>query len=210
MATTTYRVHGMDCAEEVATLRAALGPIPGVHRLSFDILNSKMSVDVDETQVTSERVIDAAMRAGMRIEPWDADPTEKNGATDVRRGRTTSTVLSGGLLATGFIAHVLSRGLGAAFRGGQEDSLPLAVKLLYVGAVVAGACHVAPKAVGAVRRHRPDINLLMTAAVIGAVAIGEYLEAGVVSFLFAVSLSLEAWSISRARRAIGCADEPRS
>ena len=41
-----FRIHGMDCADEVAILRREIEPIvkePG--RLSFDILRGKMNVD---------------------------------------------------------------------------------------------------------------------------------------------------------------------
>ena len=76
------------------------------------------------------------------------------------------------------------------------------VRILYGTAILAGSWFVAPKAWYAVRRFRPDMNLLMTVAVIGAVAIGEWFEAATVSFLFGVSLALEAWSVGRARRAI--------
>jgi Cd2+/Zn2+-exporting ATPase len=46
------------------------------------------------------------------------------------------------------------------------------------------------------------MNLLMTIAVAGAIAIGDWFEAASVSFLFALSLALESWSVGRARHAV--------
>src|SRR3546814_1931100 len=42
----------------------------------------------------------------------------------------------------------------------------------------------------------------MVVAIIGAALLGEWLEAASVAFLFALSLTLEAWSVGKARRAI--------
>jgi Cd2+/Zn2+-exporting ATPase len=46
------------------------------------------------------------------------------------------------------------------------------------------------------------MNLLMILAVTGAVLIGEWFEAGTVSFLFALALLLENWSVRHARESI--------
>jgi len=47
-----------------------------------------------------------------------------------------------------------------------------------------------------------DINVLMVMAVIGAVILGEWLEAATVVWLFGIAQWLERWSMTRARRAI--------
>ena len=61
---------------------------------------------------------------------------------------------------------------------------------------------VLPKAWIALKHLRPDMNLLMTVAAIGAVFIGEWLEGATVAFLFSLALALEAWSVGRARHAV--------
>lgn len=84
-----------------------------------------------------------------------------------------------------------------------EEGVPHAATLaLWLAAAVAGAWRVAPRALHAVRTLRPDMNLLMLTAVIGAAAIGQFFEGASVAFLFAVANQLESWSVDRARSAI--------
>jgi Cd2+/Zn2+-exporting ATPase len=106
----------------------------------------------------------------------------------------------------GFLTHAkLVGGVSGALGSeglGVADSVPPLVILFYLGGIVAGVWQVFPKAWRAAVNMRPDINLLMTVAVVGAAAIGEWFEAATVAFLFSVSLVLESWSVGRARRAI--------
>ncbi|MDX1999716.1 MAG: cation-translocating P-type ATPase [Thermoanaerobaculia bacterium] len=190
----SFRIEGMDCAEEVAVLKRAVGPIVGgEERLGFDVLAGRMTVPAE---ANAERVQAAVAATGMKAEPWQVA-----GATgEARRARLRATALSGGAMVAGFAVQVAVNGLDGTLHG--EAAVPPAAQALHAVAIVAGSWFVVPKAWAAARALRPDMNLLMTLAVIGAVGIGEWLEAATVAFLFALSLALEAWSVGRARRAV--------
>src|SRR5690606_6251128 len=121
-----------------------------------------------------------------------------------RHGRSILCGASGLFLLAGFLYDAASHGWADAFAGGHDDVLtfPLPTLLFYGAAIVSGGWYIFPKAWYALRSLRPDMNLLMTVAVIGAVAINEWFEAASVTFLFALALLLESWSVGRARRAI--------
>ena len=72
---------------------------------------------------------------------------------------------------------------------------------MYATAAVIGGLPLARSGVAAfLATRRPDINLLMTIAVIGAAAIDAWLEAALVVVLFSVGEMLEGRAVSRARR----------
>lgn len=97
----------------------------------------------------------------------------------------------------GFSAAVGSEGMATT-----EAAMPSYIIGMYLISVASGITRIVPKALRAAIRLRPDMNLLMTIAVCGAMALGEWFEAATVSFLFAFSLSLESWSVGKTRRAI--------
>jgi Cd2+/Zn2+-exporting ATPase len=201
------RIRGMDCADEVAILRREVGPlVGGDDRLSFDILRARMTVDAPPT-MSPDRLLEAIARTGMRGEVWTEDRTPSTGEGFWRQhGRTVAMAASGVFTLAAFVLHAADAGGTMAAIGteglGNSHHVPLTARLLYGGAVVAGGWFIAPKAWLSARRLRPDMNLLMTIAVIGAIAIGEWFEAATVAFLFALALTLESWSLGRARRAV--------
>ena len=203
-----FKIYGMDCAEEVGILKREVGPlVGGSERLAFDILNGHMTVLAGEPAVSSRAVIDAVGRTGMRAEVWNEGETRIEEATFwQRQGRTVLTACSGLLLLAAVIVHaVISESLWESLGLVDEQAgrgVPLATKILFALSALAGLWVVLPKAWFALVRLRPDMNLLMTVAVLGAISLGEWFEAATVGFLFSLSLALESWSVARARRAV--------
>jgi Cd2+/Zn2+-exporting ATPase len=108
-----------------------------------------------------------------------------------------------------YVAGVLwLGGTAAAFAAGERHEAAWlhlrldAAGLTLLAAALIGGWNFFPKAVRAVRRLRLDMNFLMTVAIIGALMIGEPVEAAAIAALFSLAELLEAAAVARARRSI--------
>jgi len=194
--TQLFRIYGMDCAEEVSLLKRELVPLLGDEEtLGFDLLNGKLTVDTSETGVTESEVLEAIEKTGLTAEAWrDDTQTDRDRSFWQRHGRSLLTAVSG-------LAGLLGLAIQLSWAS-AEAAVPLMSAVSYSISILAGLSMVLPKAWLSLRSLRPDMNLLMTVAIIGAVMIGEWFEGATVAFLFSLSLILESWSVGRARRAI--------
>ncbi|MEO5989145.1 MAG: heavy metal translocating P-type ATPase, partial [Candidatus Eisenbacteria bacterium] len=95
------KVHGLDCADEVAVLRREVGPlVGGEDRLSFDVLGGIMTV---HAATLADPIIEAVSRTGMRAEiVSESGPSSGLRLHDDRRERIRLTFLSGSFVAAGF------------------------------------------------------------------------------------------------------------
>lgn len=174
----------MDCSEEIASIERTLKPLEGVAAVRANLMASTVTIFHDGS-LGKSALIAAINRSGVRVLSDDASPAS-------RRGLPVSW-----LVATSGIAA----GAGIALQWIGLKATPW-TDVAFLVAILAGGSIVFPKALRSLKRLTLDMNVLMTVAVVGAVAIGQHAEGAAVVFLFALSELLESWSVGRARRAI--------
>ncbi|MBT9499692.1 MAG: heavy metal translocating P-type ATPase [Burkholderiaceae bacterium] len=185
------RIAAMDCPTEEALLRKTLTPMSGVLALDFDLMARTLRVAHELSD--TKPLLDAVARVGMRAEllqPGTPAPALETGPSVPIAQRWR--IAAAGLLAISSEA--------IAYISGNETSLPVA--LFALGAVALAGLPTLRKGWIALRSLALNIHLLMSLAVLGALALGQWPEAAMVIWLFAVAEMLEALSLDRARNAI--------
>ena len=178
----TYWVEKLDCATEENDVRSALKPLAGVRSLEFDLVARRVQVSHD---LSSPEPIDAAIKAlGMR--PSLVVEAEGESPSRLLSRRTIVTAVAAGLLAVGSEVAVIA--------GADEQSMLVA--LLALAAIALGGRDTLRKGLQALRSLPMTMSLLMSVAVIGAIAIGQWCEAAVV-IVFGVAEWIEAMSLVR-------------
>ncbi|HLA85534.1 MAG TPA: HAD-IC family P-type ATPase, partial [Thermoguttaceae bacterium] len=183
----TFDVPELCCSEEMTLLEKGLSRVSGVEATWPDYVHRTLRVEFRPEQTTPTTIAQAIGNAGFTIRPHRADRVEP--AKEPWRWRGT-TAVGGGLLATAMTARLLL---------GETTAV---VAVLLVASTIFSAVPVFRAAVRAVRLWALDMNVLMSIAALGAMAIGDYFEGATAMFLFAVSLWLESHSMDRSRRAV--------
>lgn len=200
---TVFKVKGLDCPQEVQLLQKVLGDREGIQELNFQVLQAKMEVTHNPRKITEAKIMSLVAQTGLEATPLGQTRPEK-GSFYSRNGRLILTFLSALFLLSGTLTHYFFHpSILDLFRGvSSEHALPFSTKMLYLLSIICGAWYVFPRALISLRTLRPDMNLLMIVAMVGAIAIEEWFEAATVAFLFSLALLLEQWSVGKARSAI--------
>lgn len=179
---TTFKLSGMDCADEVSAIQNAL-KIDGVRTIAANLINETVTINHAST-LSLETIRSKITSTGVKV------VTETNTSFFTgHKNRILLVAISGVALGAGLIVD----GLDSSFIFGLS---------LFTTATLVGGSLIFPKALRSLKNYHLDMNVLMTIAVVGAFAIKEYSEAASVVFLFALAELLEALSVSRAREAI--------
>ncbi|HLB12989.1 MAG TPA: cation-translocating P-type ATPase [Dehalococcoidia bacterium] len=183
-------ISGMDCADCSVTLEKAVARLPGVVDVSVSFPSASLVAEFESDQASPQDIVSqvegmgyGAVSAGRREEEkphfWQRQP------------RSILTGASGLFLVAGYLSGFFLPG----------DS-PTHITLFAIALLLGGFPSFRAAFYSLRRTLNFDMNVLMTVAIIGAVAIGAWEEAAAVAFLFSLGNTLESLTLERTRGAI--------
>ncbi len=194
MKKTVFYIAKMDCPTEEQLIRNRMKSVAGIEQLDFDLMQRNLTVTHD---LSGDKILlDALNSLGMEPKlavPGSAAESEQAQEHPVAVSRATWVLMSiSG--ATAVAAELI------AWKTGKEFSPPIIALALL--SIASGGKETLRKGWLSVKTFTLNINFLMTLAILGAVAIGQWPEAAMVTFLFGVAEMIEAFSLERARNAV--------
>ncbi|MBN8489901.1 MAG: heavy metal translocating P-type ATPase [Burkholderiales bacterium] len=198
--TTRFHIATMDCAAEESEIRRAVDPIAGIRNLRFDL--GRRLLDLSGTLQAVTQAEAAMRRIGFDPQPVAAAAEPAAAAGTAADSPAGPAPFGAGLWR---LIAALLLALGAeALAFFAPDLLPwrAATMALAFTAIALAGLGTYKKGLAALRAGRLNINALMTVAVTGAFAIGQWPEAAMVMALYAIAELIEARAVDRARNAI--------
>jgi Cd2+/Zn2+-exporting ATPase len=183
---TTLIVKGMDCTDESIPIEERLKKMDGIFSIKFNLVANKLIV---EHNIPLKEILKALKELGFEADLFDRAKKESHRTFWQKRKMLILTIVSG-IFAVGGTAHNYLH---------VPDIMTVPFLLI---AIIAGGYYVVKKGLKEARNFRLGMNFLMTIAVVGAIFIGEWSEAAMVVFLFALAQLLESYSLDRARNSI--------
>lgn len=181
-----FKIKGLDCPNCAKTLEAKIAELGSVKSAKIDFLKSTLEIEADDVNLAVQDAINIAKK----IEP-DAKILVKNEAHKIF-GKTFFIDLS--LLLVG-----IALGCVALFVKG----LPVyAFWILFVLSALLMGYKTYYKAFWLIFKKTINENMLVTISVIGAAAVGEYMDALMVIALYSIGKILENLALEKSRKSI--------
>ncbi len=194
-AEAVFLIQKMDCPTEEKLIRDRFKNMAGIDAMQFNLIQRELTVQhrlpsVDSIISTLKALdLDPALKSDTLTGKQALDDEHANFAIPRRKWL---------LMAISGIAAISAEVV--AWTSGNETSIfVISLALL---AIFTGGLDTLKKGWIALRNFSLNMNFLMSLAVIGAAIIGQWPEAAVVIFLFALAEMIEALSLDRARNAI--------
>lgn len=179
----TFEIEGMDCGSCAKSIENHLNTLSSIKYVSVNFSTGKMKIEHSDSV---ENIISEVSKIGFKA---SLQSNKKSIQTNKNKSDNGLIILSGVLIALGFI-------------GSFNGISPIMSTILYAIAMVISGYKPVKSAFYAIKSRSLDMNVLMSAAAIGAALIGEWLEGATVVWLFAIGNLLQTKSIERTRNSI--------
>jgi len=181
-----YQIQGLDCADCAGKLKTRLLQVPGVEEVELNFGTARLSL---RHTCPSSTIIKLVRASGYGIRPVSPGGANTLNSSLFRQQKVFLTVLSGLFIALGLLSSL-------------ADSPAVISETAYLLAILAGGYYIGRSALYSLRSFSLDMNVLMTLALIGALAIGERLEGAALVFLFSLGSALQTYTVDKARNSI--------
>ena len=178
-------VKGMDCANCVAKVRKNIENLPGIEDVKINLVSTKLIVDFDEEKSSERDIIKTIKRSGYGFDR----AYERKSFFNLRHNKNLLFFLIGAVFLI----------IALCFDYLRIDHIH---PLFYLPIIIIGGIPIYIKAFASIKAKTIDIDILMVIAVIGAMIIGFWEEAGEIIVLFTLAELLEAFSMDKARESI--------
>lgn len=179
----TYLIQGMDCGACAVTIEKHLMKTPGVEEANVSFATGRMSV---RHHLTPEQIISEVSKAGYQAQQQSGVMPAKEPGKFSGLG---TVLISGSALLAGFLLS-------------HTDAPAFIAVLLFALSMIAGGLKPFRSAWYAILSRSLDMNVLMSAAALGAAIIGQWIEGASVVFLFSLGTALQTRSIEKTRNSI--------
>ena len=185
---TTFRIHGLDCADCAAKLERGIAQVPGVETARVVFATSKLMVSHQGNTSEILTAIEKMGYSGKVDEGYFNRPEEASFWKSNQY--VMPTVISLVMLLFGLVT--------------ERMAVPVLVPtVFFLTGIILGGFLPAKNGISVLLNvHELDMNILMMIAVLGASAIGQYEEAAAVVFLFSLGNTLQGYTLDKTRNSI--------
>ena len=193
--TLSLSVPSMDCPSCAGKVEASVSDLDGVRDIDPRTTSGTLVVGYDSDRTTPEAIRGAVEAAGYEIEDADEpyDPT-----AIWTSSRAIRTAVGGTLLLVGVVLEWVVPELNPTLTTILGAEIGLDWVAYVVAAAVPGST-ILRNGYFSVRNLSLDIDLLMSAGILGAIAVNLPFEAATLAVLFSIAELLETYSMDRAR-----------
>lgn len=197
LKTDELHVEGFHCADCAVTIEKTVAKLGGVEFVKANFTSGKVKVDYDPVKLGYDDLVRSVEKIGYRVTDLAHRNFKKKSFWTDREFHFT--LISGLALGLGLVIHFFTSNPTMIEIFGRSFTVSV---IFYLAGIFFGAFYFSREGWASIRNLRFNMNFLMSLAIVGAIIIGEYVEAASLAFLFSLAELLESYAIERARNSL--------